>query len=72
MSSGGQARSPPTQVAGSAGEYWWGGAASTAFWIDPVEDLCVVFLTQFLPSTLYPIRRELRTMINAAVIDSRA
>jgi CubicO group peptidase (beta-lactamase class C family) len=61
-----------TQVAGSVGEYWWGGAASTAFWIDPVEDLCVVFLTQFMPSTLYPIRRELRTMINAAVIDSRA
>ena len=61
-----------TQGAGSPGEYWWGGAASTAFWIDPVEDLCVVFLTQFLPSTLYPIRRELRTMVNAAVIDSSA
>ncbi len=61
-----------TQVAGSPGEYFWGGAASTAFWIDPVEDLCVVFLTQFLPSTMYPIRRELRTLINAAVIDSRA
>ncbi len=61
-----------TQVAGSLGEYFWGGAASTAFWVDPVEDLCVVFLTQFLPSTLYPIRRELRTLINAAVIDSKA
>lgn len=61
-----------TGIAGSPGEYWWGGAASTAFWIDPVEDLCVVFLTQFMPSTLYPIRRELRTMINAAVIESRA
>jgi CubicO group peptidase (beta-lactamase class C family) len=61
-----------TQVAGSVGEYWWGGAASTAFWIDPVEDICVVFLTQFMPSSLYPIRRELRTLINAAVIDSRA
>ena len=61
-----------TQVAGSVGEYWWGGAASTAFWIDPVEELCVVFLTQFLPSTLYPIRRELRTLVNAAVLDSKA
>ncbi|MDE2452367.1 MAG: beta-lactamase family protein [Burkholderiales bacterium] len=61
-----------TGVAGSLGEYWWGGAASTAFWIDPVEELCVVFLTQFMPSTIYPIRRELRTMINAAVIDSKA
>lgn len=61
-----------TAIAGSVGEYWWGGLASTAFWIDPVEDLCVVFLTQFVPSSQYPIRRELRTMVNAAVIDSKA
>ncbi|MCW5637976.1 MAG: beta-lactamase family protein [Rubrivivax sp.] len=61
-----------TGVTGSKGEYWWGGAASTAFWIDPVEDITAVFLTQFLPSTLYPIRRELRTLVNAAVIDSKA
>lgn len=60
-----------TGVAGSQGEYWWGGAASTAFWIDPVEDLSVVFVTQFMPSSLYPIRRELRTMVNAAVLDSQ-
>jgi len=61
-----------TGIAGSVGEYFWGGAASTAFWIDPVEDVCVVFLTQFMPSSLYPIRRELRTMINAAILDSKA
>ena len=61
-----------TQLAGSVGEYWWGGAASTAFWIDPVEDLSVVFMTQFMPSSLYPIRRELRTMVNAAIIESKA
>ena len=61
-----------TGIAGSVGEYWWGGMASTAFWIDPVEDVCVVFLTQFIPSSLYPIRRELRTMINAAILDSKA
>ena len=61
-----------TQLAGSVGEYWWGGAASTAFWIDPVEDVSVVFLTQFMPSSLYPIRRELRTMVNAAILDSKA
>ena len=60
-----------TMVAGSVGEYWWGGAASTAFWIDPVEDICVVFLTQFMPSNLYPIRRELRSMVNAAVLESK-
>lgn len=61
-----------TGIAGSNGEYWWGGLASTAFWIDPVEDICVVFLTQLVPSSSYPIRRELRTLINAAVIDSKA
>ena len=61
-----------TQIAGSMGEFWWGGAASTAFWIDPVEDISVVFLTQFMPSNLYPIRRELRTLVNASVLDSKA
>ena len=61
-----------TEVAGSVGEYFWGGSASTAFWIDPVEDISVVFLTQFMPATLYPIRRELLTMVYAAVVESRA
>jgi CubicO group peptidase (beta-lactamase class C family) len=61
-----------TGIAGSPGEYWWGGMASTAFWIDPVEDVCVVFLTQFIPSSTYPIRRELRTLVNAAILDSKA
>jgi CubicO group peptidase (beta-lactamase class C family) len=58
-------------IAGSVGEYFWGGLASTFFWVDPVEDLCVVFLTQFIPSSTYPVRRELRTLVNAAVLDSK-
>ena len=57
-------------VACSPGEYSWGGMASTAFWVDPVEEVCVVFMTQLMPSSTYPIRRELRTMINAAIVDS--
>ena len=60
-----------TGIAGSAGEYWWGGLASTAFWIDPLEDVCVVFMTQLIPSSTYPIRRELRTMVNAAIVESK-
>ncbi len=56
-----------TLLPGSAGEYSWGGAASTYFWIDPKEELIVIFMTQFLPSTLYPLRRELRTMVYAAL-----
>jgi CubicO group peptidase (beta-lactamase class C family) len=56
----------------SPGEYYWGGAASTAFWIDPVEDIAVVFMTQVLPSSSYPIRRELRTLVYSALMDPPA
>lgn len=59
-----------TLIPGSAGEYSWGGAASTSFFIDPVEELVMIFMTQVLPSSAYPIRRELRTMIYAAITDS--
>lgn len=51
----------------SAGENHWGGAASTFFWIDPVEDLFVVFLTQLYPSSTYPLRQELRTRVYQAL-----
>jgi CubicO group peptidase (beta-lactamase class C family) len=51
------------------GEYYWGGAASTAFWITPAEDLAVVFMTQMRPSSTYPIRRELRALIYGAIVD---
>ncbi|MGH9276385.1 MAG: serine hydrolase domain-containing protein [Acidimicrobiales bacterium] len=53
----------------SEGEFAWGGAASTAFWVDPVEDICAVFMTQLLPSDTYPIRRQLRAVVLQAVID---
>ena len=56
-------------IAGSKGEFYWGGAASTAFWVDPSGDLTVVFMTQLLPSSTYPIRRELRTLVYAAIDD---
>jgi len=57
------------QVLGTAGEYAWGGAASTAFWIDPAEEMSVVLLTQLTPSSTYPIRRELRVLTYQAIID---
>ncbi|NKB55799.1 MAG: serine hydrolase [Alphaproteobacteria bacterium] len=57
------------KAACSTGEHAWGGAASTAFWIDPVEDIVVVFMTQVMPSSSYPIRRELRSLVYQAVID---
>jgi CubicO group peptidase (beta-lactamase class C family) len=59
-----------TMIPGSAGEYAWGGAATTSFWIDPVEDLIAIFMTQVVPSGAYPVRRELRTMIYSAITES--
>jgi CubicO group peptidase (beta-lactamase class C family) len=53
----------------SVGEYGWGGAASTAFRIDPAEEMSFVFLTQLLPSSTYPIRRELQATIYQALVD---
>ena len=55
-------------VLDSAGEFAWGGAASTYFWIDPEEEIIVVFLTQLLPSSTYPIRRELKTLVYQALV----
>jgi CubicO group peptidase (beta-lactamase class C family) len=57
------------QILGSAGEYAWGGAASTAWWNDPTEEMSVVLLTQLTPSSTYPIRRELRVLSYQALVD---
>ena len=57
------------QILGSPGEVSWGGLASTAFWIDPAEDLAVVLMTQLIPSSALPIRRELRVLTYAALAD---
>ena len=57
------------EIIGSPGEYAWGGAASTAFWIDPQEDMAVILLTQLLPSSTYPLRRQLRVLSYQAIID---
>jgi CubicO group peptidase (beta-lactamase class C family) len=61
-----------TLIASSPGEYFWGGMASTFFWVDPLEDLVCVGMTQLMPSSTYPIRREMRTLVNAAIEDSNA
>jgi CubicO group peptidase (beta-lactamase class C family) len=58
------------QLIGTPGEYYWGGAASTAFFVNPNEDgLIMLFLTQLRPSSTYPIRRELRATIYSALTD---
>jgi CubicO group peptidase (beta-lactamase class C family) len=57
------------RVPSSPGELAWGGAASTAFYLDPMEDLGVLFLTQMLPSSAYPLRPQLRQLVAQALVD---
>jgi CubicO group peptidase (beta-lactamase class C family) len=52
----------------SAGEFAWGGAASTAFWVDPAEELTAMFFTQLLPSSTHPIRQQLRQLVYQALV----
>jgi CubicO group peptidase (beta-lactamase class C family) len=62
-----------TRLPGSLGEYFWGGAAATAFWIDPREDLTVVFMTQVIGSEArLTLRRDLRTLVYSAMTESFA
>jgi CubicO group peptidase (beta-lactamase class C family) len=61
---------PKTLIPCSKGEFYWGGAASTAFWVDPAEEVTAVFMTQLLPSSTYPIRRELRTLVYGALMET--
>jgi len=57
------------KVLSSPGEYAWGGAASTAFWVDPVEDITALFFTQLLPSSTHPIRTQLKQLVYQALVD---
>jgi CubicO group peptidase (beta-lactamase class C family) len=57
------------KVPASPGEVAWGGAASTAFWVDRAEDVTAVFLTQLLPSSTLPVRSQLRQLVYQALID---
>jgi CubicO group peptidase (beta-lactamase class C family) len=50
-------------------DYYWGGAASTVFWVDPVEDLWVVFMTQLMPSASFDFRGQLRNLVYSAITD---
>ena len=64
---GRRAASPRRRSEGSG--FGLGGAASTAFWVDPVEALTMVFLTQLLPSRTYPIRSAIDTLVHQALVD---
>ena len=61
-----------TLIPGTKGEFHWGGIHSTAFFVDPVERLHVIFMTQLFPSSAYPIRRQLKTLVYSAMTHSNA
>lgn len=58
-----------TQSIGSSGDFYWGGAASTIFWIDPSEDLIVIFMTQLMPSGTFDFRGQLKSIVYPAIVD---
>ena len=53
----------------STQDFYWGGAASTIFWVDPVEDMSVIFMTQIMPSTSFNFRGQLKNIIYGAITD---
>ncbi len=59
----------PGKTLTSRGEYYWGGAASTAFWVDPREEVTAVLMTQLLPSSTHPLRPQLRQLVYSALVD---
>jgi CubicO group peptidase (beta-lactamase class C family) len=59
----------PTGAVGSAGEFMWFGLASTTFWVDPVEDLLCIFMTQLMPAGSFDVRGELKSIVYGAIAD---
>jgi len=57
-----------TQTVGSRGDFYWGGAASTIFWVDPVEQLVVIFMTQFMPSGTFNFRGQIAQLVHQALV----
>ncbi len=57
-----------SMIPGNTGEFYWGGMYSTAFFVDPVDDVIMIFMTQLMPSNSYPVRREIKMMIYSALI----
>ena len=51
----------------SEGEFFWGGAASTIFWVDRKNNITATMMTQFMPSDRYPIREELKTLLYSSL-----
>jgi CubicO group peptidase (beta-lactamase class C family) len=60
---------PASRLAGSVGDFGWGGLASTVFTVDPARQLTITFFTQLIPSSALPIRPLLRQLVHQAIVD---
>ena len=49
------------------GEFFWGGAASTIFWVDRKNNVTATMMTQYMPSDKYPLREELKTLLYSSL-----
>jgi len=58
-----------SKFVGSLGSYWWAGTANTYFYIDPREDLILIFMTQFVPNFYYPVCKEFRELVYQSIVD---
>jgi CubicO group peptidase (beta-lactamase class C family) len=45
------------------GDFYWGGLASTLFWVDPIEDLYAIFMTQLIPSSIFNFRGQIKNIV---------
>jgi CubicO group peptidase (beta-lactamase class C family) len=59
----------PSRLPSSPGEFYWGGLASTGFWVDPAEEITAMLFTQLVPSSTYPLRSQLRQLVYSAIVD---
>jgi CubicO group peptidase (beta-lactamase class C family) len=59
----------PGRLSGNPGEYYWGGMASTTFWVDPVDRVTAMFFTQLMPSGTHPLGQQLRQLVYSALVD---
>ena len=59
----------PGRLSGNPGEFYWGGMASTAFWVDPVDRVTAMFFTQLMPSSTHPLGQQLRQLVYSALVD---
>ena len=53
------------------GDFYWGGLASTLFWVDPVEDLYAVFMAQLIPSSTFNFRGQIKNIVYGALKSPR-